>query len=264
MGEDRKEKKNRHKSSRSDRSDKHKSTRSNRSNRPNLKKLRNGDNYRALMDKLDKINTKYFPKGFSTRVLSKEPYIVKIRRFLNTEEIDSLLALAEGKFERSTIVVSDEMIESNSRTSETAFITDNGHYDTYDKPIERVLEKVSYLAGCKRNQIEAIMVVKYTEGKEYDEHWDFFEPGHTDTMGDEGNRVSTFFCYLTSLDKGEGGETEFPRIGIKARPSKGTAIFWWNMKPSGKLIRDTLHQGNPVLGKTVKYGCNIWVRKRGW
>lgn len=222
------------------------------------------DKYHARMNKLDKINHEHFPVGFDTRVLSRKPYIVKIRRFMNSEEIDVLLNMAEGKFEKSTIIVSDEMVQSTSRTSETAFITDDGHYETYSKPVEKLLRKVCYLAGCERYQIESLMVVKYGNGDEYEDHHDYFRPEHTDILSDGGQRICTFFCYLNSLDPGDGGETEFPLIDVKAKPSKGTAVFWWDMKPSGKLLSDTLHRGNPVLAETTKYGLNIWVREHGW
>jgi len=182
--------------------------------------------YQSKIDRLDKINPSHFPEGFKTKILYKDPYIVKIRRFLNTKEIESLLELAKGKFERSTIVVDDKMVYSNTRTSETAFITDNGHYELYSQPIENVINKIIYLTGCDRHQIESLMVVKYSDGEEYYNHHDYFEPEHTDTMSSEKNRLATFFCYLTSLDKDEGGETEFPLIGIKEKPSKGSALFW--------------------------------------
>lgn len=223
----------------------------------------NNNNYRTKIDKLDKINTEHFPSGFQTKVINEKPYIVKLRRFLNTEEINALLSLAEGHFERSTIVVSDEMVESDTRTSETAFIMDDGNYETYDKPIERLLKKICYLTGCKRNQIE-MMLVKYHKNEEYQEHHDFFKPDHTETMAVEGQRMATFFCYLNSLEEEDEGETEFPLINLKVKPSKGTAVFWWNVTPSGKPINKTLHRGNPVLGNTIKYGLNIWVRSHGW
>jgi len=215
------------------------------------------------IEDLKRINKKYFPAGFDTKILYKDPYIVKIRRFLNTEEIEAILDLAKGKFKRSTIVVEDKLIESDVRTSETAFITDNGHFNKYSKPIENVLKKVRYLTGCKRNQIESLMCVKYGEGQEYYNHHDYFRPEHTDMISEGGQRVYTFFVYLNSLDENDGGETEFPLIGVKSKPSKGTAVFWRNMTPDGKLLKKTLHRGNPVK-KGIKFGLNLWIRSEGW
>lgn len=221
-------------------------------------------NYNVRMNKLDKINKDHFPKGFETKILFKDPYIVKLRRFLNTEEIDELISMAKGKFERSTIIVSDEMVKSDTRTSKTAFITDNGHYKKYSKPVERILKKVCYLTGAKRNQIESLMVVKYAQNDQFMEHHDYFNPKHTEMIADGGQRMMTFFVYLNSLDEEDGGETEFPLIDLKIKPSKGTAVFWWNQKSDGSLIKKTLHRGNPVLTNKIKYGLNLWVRSDGW
>ena len=219
---------------------------------------------KARINQPAKIDQKHFPEGFSVKRLSEDPYILKLRRFLNTEECETLIKMAKGKFERSTIVYDDELIESTTRTSETAFITDDGHFNQYSAPVEKVLEKVMYLTGCKRNQIEGLMVVKYRTGQEYQEHHDFFKPEHTEMMETNGNRTTTFFCYLTSLDPEDGGETEFPLLNLKVKPSKGTAVFWWNQRSDGTLINETLHRGNPVLGEKTKYGLNIWVREHGW
>ena len=218
----------------------------------------------SKIDNIEEINHDYFPEGFKPRILNEHPYIIKLRRFINTEEIRALMKLGEDKFERSTIVISGELVESTTRTSETAYITYDGHFENYEKPIENILNKVCYLVGCHRSQIESMMLVKYKKGKYYDEHWDFFKKEHEDIMGKAKQRMATFFVYLTILDDNEGGENEFPKLNLRIKPSKGAAVFWWNMDPDGKLLRKTLHQGNPVLGDTIKYGLNIWIRERSF
>lgn len=226
---------------------------------------KNSDKYRAKIDKPYKIDDSIFPSGFKTKIIHNNPYIVKLRRFINTEEANTLIDMADGNFERSTIVVDGELIYSDVRTSETAFVTECGHYDKYSDPVESVLKKVCYLTKCNRNQIEGLMVVKYNKSEQYYDHHDYFEPDDVDKMGPEGQRIATFFVYLSSLDEDEGGETEFPMLDIKTKPSKGTAVFWWNQDSNGDLINETLHRGNPVLSSNkIKYGLNIWIREKGW
>ncbi len=48
--------------------------------------------YRAKINDIESINKKYFPKGFKATFLHNKPYIVKLRRYLNTEEIEHLMA----------------------------------------------------------------------------------------------------------------------------------------------------------------------------
>lgn len=218
------------------------------------------------IDQPTRINKDRFHPRFRTKLVKDDPYILKLSHLLNRKEIKAIIKMAYDKgFEKSTIVVDGQLTQSTTRTSETAYLTDDGHKYTYDKYIESVLKKICYLMSCDRSKIESLMVVKYGEGKEYYNHWDFFEPADESFRNDGGQRIATFFVYLNDLDgKDHGGETEFPRIGVKVTPRKGTGIFWWNER-EGKVIRDTMHRGNPVKGKgNIKYGLNIWIRKDGW
>ncbi len=215
------------------------------------------------IDRPEKINRDRFPKGFKPTVVNKDPYIVNLRRLLNTDEVKTVLGMAEGKFNRSEIVVDGETITSTTRTSHTAFITDNGNYGKYSRAIDNILKKVCYLVGCERSQVESLMVVRYRPGQQYYNHHDYFEPEDM-TPEDPTQRIATFFCYLNDLDDGEGGETEFPKIikrgeTLKVKPRKGTAAFWWDVDRKGVPIKKTLHRGNPPKSQT-KYGLNIWIR----
>lgn len=223
---------------------------------------------KGLINHVDKLNhvskkNKLFPRGFKAREIHSKPYIVKIKNIITNDEIKAILSLANGKFNRSEIVVGGEMVYSDTRTSSTAFLTDDGHYGYYDHHIYRFLKRICYIVGCKRSQIESLMCVKYTEGQEFDDHKDYFE--HENMYDEEGNRMATFFVYLNTLEPGQGGETEFPLLNVKSRPMKGNAVFWWNMTRKGRLLRKTLHRGNPVKGKNViKLGLNVWIRQNEW
>jgi len=234
-------------------------------------KIKDNKRRKEPIDQIKSIDTKIFPEGFQAKIIHKDPYIVKLRRFLNTEEINTILELSTHLFNPSTTVVKGEQIISDGRTSKTAFITENGQKNKNsevnksktDKILSKIYKKVCYLTGCNKNQIEGLMVVKYDKGQEYYNHHDYFKPEDIELMKDGGQRIATFFCYLNSLNENEGGETEFPEIGVKVKPSKGTAIFWWDVNNKGEVLPKTLHRGNPV--KTgIKYGLNIWIRENGW
>lgn len=196
-----------------------------------------------------------------------EPYLVRISNFISRSEIKAFFSLQKNgnPFERSTIVVDGQLVYSGTRTSSTAFITDSGHFNTYSSRIEKFLEKVCYLAGCSRRQIESIMIVKYEPGQEYYDHHDYFL--NKAQIKDGGQRIATFFVYLSDVE--EGGNTEFPRLGISSPPRKGDALFWWNgvflreRNYFGPMLVKTEHRGTPVE-KGTKYGLNVWIRSKGW
>lgn len=223
----------------------------------------------SRLDKPDKLQDKIardgkahlFSERFKARRVSKSPYIVKINNFLDKKEKEELLALTKGKFERSNIVVNGELVyDDNQRTSSTAYIFKDGLPDKYSKTIERLIERICYLADCERGQIE-MMAVRYKKGEFFGPHVDYFDEDEIGVLDSAGQRIMTFFVYLNTLEKGEGGETEFTKLGIKSQPKKGDAVFWYNQDPkTGKMLPETEHQGNPVLSDTVKFGLNIWVR----
>jgi hypothetical protein len=64
--------------------------------------------------------------------------------------------------------------------------------------------------------------------------------------------------YLNDVE--EGGETEFPRLGLRVRPKTGRAVLWPSVLDSHPNHWDQRsdHQALPVV-KGIKYGANAWV-----
>ena len=209
----------------------------------------------------ESLKRKYLVEGYRSRQISKYPYILKINKLLSDDEIEEILELARGKFEKSNIVVDGELTyNTRQRNSSTAYLFRDGMPDRYAKNIERMIRRICYLTNCDRSQLE-IMCVRYKKGEKFGKHVDYFEDHELGKLDNAGNRIATFFVYLNTLEKEDGGETEFTKVGIKSRPKKGDAVFFLNKNfETGEMVPLTEHQGNPVLTDTVKYGLNIWVR----
>ena len=61
-------------------------------------------------------------------------------------------------------------------------------------------------------------------------------------------------------DVEDGGETDFPRVGISVKPKLGRAVLWPSVYDHDPYVNDIRsdHQALPVL-KGRKYGANAWV-----
>ena len=61
----------------------------------------------------------------------------------------------------------------------------------------------------------------------------------------------------------EGGETDFPKLGLQFRPRVGTLLVWNNMTPDGRPNPKTLHAGMPVK-RGIKHIITKWYRQEPW
>ena len=60
----------------------------------------------------------------------------------------------------------------------------------------------------------------------------------------------------------EGGATVFTNINAKVVPIRGSAVFWYNILPSGNKDYRTRHAGCPVLFGQ-KWVSNKWIHEGG-
>jgi prolyl 4-hydroxylase len=125
--------------------------------------------------------------------------------------------------------------------------------------------------------IEELQVGRTKEGEHHTLHWDYYIDPEPDSSGKVCNRVSSFFVYLSDVEK--GGETYFPflqpqtqymdtrkfkrpeeddGLGLMIRPLRGNAVFWMNMHNNGSVDERSMHAGMEVKNGT-KYGLNILV-----
>jgi prolyl 4-hydroxylase len=105
---------------------------------------------------------------------------------------------------------------------------------------------------------------RYQQGQEYKAHHDFFHvgKGHWQQVREfGGQRTWTAMVFLN--EPKEGGETDFPLLGIALKPQTGTMAVWNNMDVHGHPNMKTLHAGTPVR-KGIKHVITKWYRQEPW
>ena len=101
-------------------------------------------------------------------------------------------------------------------------------------------------------QGEPLQVLRYRPGEEYKLHSDALPPG-----GEQ--RVTTMLVALET--NFAGGETTFPRLGLRWRGREGEALIFANVGADGEPDPRMLHAGEPVTRGT-KHLLSKWIRGR--
>lgn len=196
-----------------------------------------------------------------------DPSMRTIPEFLTQHECTWLIAEARRIGFRRSTVIGVPGVYSRERTSKTVFIGS-------DTDITRgIKQKASTLSGLPVENIEDLQVVRYKPHQEFRLHHDYFTPntpGANEALLRGGQRIVTLFVYLNNVpvdrDGVQRGHTVFPRLNVRIRPSRGTALMFWDARMiDGKYVVDdrTEHAGE-TIHRGVKYGLNIWIRERAW
>lgn len=183
--------------------------------------------------------------------------VLEIENFLPHNVCDRIVEAAKQKGVVDSTIIDDRgtrVLDLYTRKSKQTWLTDSDSLD-----VQRTSEWVSILTDLPRSHQEDMQVVAYPEGGYYNPHFDAsFHPDVIPNMNRGcGPRLYTFLIYLN--DDFEGGETDFPEIGVKIVPKKGKAILFQNIDASQDLIPESMHAGCPVKSGT-KWIANKWVR----
>lgn len=193
------------------------------------------------------------------QVYNPEQRVVKIPKFVSDEEVAHLLALAEGKWQRSTVVdnKTGQSVVEDYRTGEVVAVDRTSQ-------VAAIEERIANATGTKTKQGEGLQLVKYGPGERYKVHHDWFDPaveGHRSLLKSGGQRIKTALICLKSAD--EGGETEFPNLGTTVKLDVGDLLMWDNLDAQGQVTPKSDHIGCPVV-KGEKVVMTRWIRERAF
>jgi prolyl 4-hydroxylase len=201
-----------------------------------------------------KVRKRLAANGAVQRIAVERAELWAVANFLDAVECGRLIRLIDQIAQPSTLHFTDP----DFRTSYSSNVDPN---DPFIRGLEARLDK---LLGIDPAFGETIQGQRYTAGQQYKPHADWFQTGSpdwTNEQGRGGQRSFTAMAYLNFVE--EGGETDFPRLGIAVEPRPGTLLIWNNADAGGVPNPWTVHAGNPVA-RGVKYVITKWYRTWRW
>lgn len=180
----------------------------------------------------------------------------RVDGFLKRRDCREIVRVVNRRAAPSTLYAGDE--REGFRTSYT-------HHFERDDPLTRSVELyVSDLLGIDDDYSEVMQAQRYRPGQQYKHHFDYLHvgQGYWQHERDKGGQ-RTWTAMICLHAPREGGETDFPKLGIRLKPRAGTLFVWNNMTPDGHPNNRTLHAGLPVLSG-VKHVITKWYRQEPW
>ncbi|XP_014795940.1 PREDICTED: prolyl 4-hydroxylase subunit alpha-1 isoform X3 [Calidris pugnax] len=210
-----------------------------------------------------------------------KPRIVRFLDIISDEEIETVKELAKPRLSRATVhdPETGKLTTAHYRVSKSstrAYLLIGARAGSgspleivcawlsgYESPVvSRINTRIQDLTGLDVSTAEELQVANYGVGGQYEPHFDFGRKDEPDAFKElgTGNRIATWLFYMS--DVSAGGATVFPEVGASVWPKKGTAVFWYNLFPSGEGDYSTRHAACPVLVGN-KWVSNKWLHERG-
>ena len=183
--------------------------------------------------------------------VSGDPRVAFIHNLVTAEEAEELKASARAVGLRQSLVGgmkakydpigrgvrdTDEIRQEAARQGRTS---SSCRVDRTLPVSAAVVLRVSHLINMSPYCSEAVQVVHYQEGQEYQTHNDWFnpkDPSYGERVLKRGQRLVSVFCYLCDVPEHCGGGTFFPELGLRFLPRTGCAALWWNQTHDTKVM----------------------------
>ncbi len=193
------------------------------------------------------------------RPLLADPSIEVVEGFLAADVCDWLAARAGGRLEPAVVLDSNmRPVSSRTRSNSSASFA----LVDMDLVMMLVWERVAAGWGLTLSAMEGPQVLHYAVGEAFAPHEDFLYPEIPAQAADivrRGQRARTLLVYLN--DGFEGGETDFPKLGVRFKGRKGDALTFVNVLADGSPDWRTRHAGlAPTSGE--KWLLSQWIRAR--
>ena len=176
------------------------------------------------------------------------PRIERLPGFLTAAECRYVIDLALPLLQPAVVVhpQSGKFIRDPVRRAHSAAFP----FVIEDPVLHALNRRIAAATGTNYEQGEPLQVLSYNAGDEYKLHSDAI-------AGEPNQRVCTVL--VTLADDFSGGETDFPRAGVRLRGKVGDAIDFANVTPDGRPDERAWHAGLPVT-RGRKLILSKWIR----
>jgi hypothetical protein len=194
------------------------------------------------------------------QILRADPEIRTVAGLAPRSVCDWLIRRVRGRLRRAVVhdLVTTRQAPGDQRTNSAAAF----HLIHADLVALMLQARLVAAAGMDLSALENPQVFHYAAGQWFAPHFDFLEPeapGTAASIARYGQRAATLLVYLN--EGFEGGETDFPDLGLSYKGGAGDALMFRNLGPSGAPDRRTLHAGLPPTSGE-KWLFSQWVRDR--
>ncbi len=193
------------------------------------------------------------------RLFSVNPLVGVIENFFDKKQCLTVRRDATSLLHESTVATgkNDRTVDKEVRTGEVAYVPHGTN-----KHLDGARLRLAKMFDIDGKHCESAQVVRYGPTQQYKAHFDAF-PFRVDhfphDLREKGQRYYTGLLYLS--DDFTGGQTEFPKLGIKVTPKMGRMVIWQNIVMGGNSPHPrSLHAGMPVI-KGEKWAVTFWFRK---
>jgi len=213
--------------------------------------------WRRLAERIDLRQWLTVPTGTT---LSPAPLVRMFPEFVTDAVCAWLIERARPELKRALIYdpVGGKDIADHMRTNSAA------GFDLMRADVVQVLvqSRISAAIGIPIGHMEGPTVLHYAPGEQITNHYDFVNPripNYAAEIAERGQRIITFLIYLN--EDYEGGETDFPQVGLRFRGGKRGGLVFANALPNGEPDLRMVHAGLPPRDN-AKWLLSQFVRNR--
>ncbi len=183
------------------------------------------------------------------KLISADPHIEVVSALFSAEECRYIQRLADPLLEPAMVYTpTGHGIRDPHRDSDNMVVTPMAE----DLVVQEINRCIAEASGTGYSWGEPLHVLRYRPGQQYRPHYD----AHA-FMPVEHRRIATAILYLN--DDYDGGETDFPELGIRVRGAIGELLIFHNLTANKEPDERMIHAGLPVR-RGEKWLATRWIR----